>query len=310
MAKAKEAELVTDAREVKIAACGEKLGQRALAILLVGSLSFLVLFGCSPSPSNASSPSPASSASSSGEEGSGEASSSSEFNGSDVVEEEWLTLNQMVNINNRYYVFIQKSNLFNPIAADNTYEKSTLLVDYKSNESDPDNIIPVIDPAAERIVLSNYSPQKDTFSFFPITRTAYFGTYPNEIYSCEEINGIDVNSLEGGSIKDKIANYMHSIGVETPFLETLSSSITPVSEVPASFSIGYYQGTKWREETIEVDTEGFDFDSDNPIELPVEKTKDGYFFVDISSLGPGKYAIANGNKWHSQVNSYSVIEVA
>lgn len=310
VARSGEVEYLTDGRTIEMTTYGKRLGKQVIAILLVGALSSSTLFGCSSNSAKMSSSSLASSASNSSLEDNGASSSSSAVESDNVVEEEWLTLNQMVNINHRYYVFIQKGDLFNPVAADNTYRGLTLLVDYKSDEGDPDNIIPVVDSSAERIVLSNYSPQKDTFAFFPITRTAYFGTYPNEIFSCEEIDGIDVNSLEGGSIRDKIVNYMHSIGIETPFLKTLSSSITPVSEAPVEFSIGYYRGTKWCEETIEVDTEGFDFDSNNPIELPVEKTKDGYFYVNISSLSSGKYAVANGNKWYSQVNDYSVIEIA
>lgn len=300
------------------------------AIALVVFLS-LVLFGCSSNSSSTASSLPASSTNGSSvqeddsaslppanNEGNESATEEDESVSSssavdeikeNIVEEEWLTLDQM-NESNHFYVFIQKGDLFNPIAADNTYERNTLLVDYKSNEDDPDNIIPVVDSSAERLALSNYRPQKDTFAFFPITRTAYYGSYPNEIYSCEEIDGKDVNSLEGESIQEKIANYMHSIGIETPFLEDLPSRITPVSETPTEFTIGYYQGTKWVESTIWVKTEGFDINSNNSIELPIEKTKDGYFYVDISSLNPGKYAIANGNAWHSQVNDYSVIEIA
>lgn len=58
---------------------------------------------------------------------------------------------------------------------------------------------------------------------------------------------------------------------------------------------GRYEGTKWVEHQVDINIPCWGRElgkgSSAPIELNVEKTKDGYFFVQVDELEPGRYVV-------------------
>lgn len=56
-----------------------------------------------------------------------------------------------------------------------------------------------------------------------------------------------------------------------------------------SLSGGYYSGTSYTESSIVMDAKCYSFSE--TYEIPVVRTKNGYFVIDCSSLAPGRYCI-------------------
>ena len=56
---------------------------------------------------------------------------------------------------------------------------------------------------------------------------------------------------------------------------------------------GYYVGTKWEESTVKASIEYYKAYYGNSIDITPEKTKKGYFTVDITGLKKGLYFVKN-----------------
>ena len=61
------------------------------------------------------------------------------------------------------------------------------------------------------------------------------------------------------------------------------------SAQPTSLNVARYEGTQWQEGVIQFATPYWVIDTN--AKLPVEKTKEGYFYVDMSNVEAGKYFV-------------------
>ena len=61
------------------------------------------------------------------------------------------------------------------------------------------------------------------------------------------------------------------------------------SQNSTSLKEATYEGTQWEEDVIYFSTPYWVIDLNK--KLPIEKTKDGYFYVDMSNVEPGRYFV-------------------
>lgn len=126
----------------------------------------------------------------------------------------------------------------------------------------------------------------------PVLKEGYHSVKPNgslestfsSLYTYDEINGTEIHDSP-----DEAEEVLAQVGIDY-FHHTLC-----LSDSPTSFTVGYYERSQFKEETIDVSTpymEVTDSSADEDwIDLPVEKTKNGYFIVDTSALPSGKYIL-------------------
>lgn len=142
------------------------------------------------------------------------------------------------------------------------------LLDYKRNEGTEINGTP----------LTNVGE-----SSLELTRDQFLSAIHDEVQEILLPSGIEVLDLDHGMRDERYA-----IPTNNMF----------ASEQPASFTCGTYIGTDWTEEVVSIDipcyivqNKGFtdEFPGKAEIDLPVEKTKSGYFVIDYSELEPGRY---------------------
>lgn len=132
---------------------------------------------------------------------------------------------------------------------------------------------------------SLYSAQRNT----DLTKYSLGGN--NDSYA--EVNGIELdNTLE------TLQSALDGTGILMMCSsETDASPDAYVSRQPTSVVCGAYEGTNFVETEVLVDTPCFvtwnDYtDEDKSVTLAVEKTKDGYFFLDTSELSTGDYLVS------------------
>lgn len=129
-------------------------------------------------------------------------------------------------------------------------------------------------------------------------------------YDAEEINGLpfnptipddgrygwDVAEDELRKILDNIGCYFiyEELATEEKFGYRFIGSHEPNRYI----KIGYYEGTTFIEKDITCDDKYFYFTEKK--ELPVEKTKNGYFVVNTSSLESGEYVFYFGSNWYNK----------
>lgn len=137
-------------------------------------------------------------------------------------------------------------------------------------------------------------------------------------WSGEEVNLLDIVELEGQNIEGKLDRHIKdspykkladevfgSYGLEFHAVSGDKGSI--VSKSPSNYSYGYYNGTKWTEVNAvnNVPLYEITFDTGWAFLASVEKTKDGYFLVDLSGVEPGLYV----NAFHCGDQSTYVFEI-
>ena len=74
------------------------------------------------------------------------------------------------------------------------------------------------------------------------------------------------------------------------------------------FSIGGYHGTEWTEYEFYADIPFWVQDSYEVITVPVEKTKNGYFTVDLSGLEAGTYYNLTQSSWSSNDKMFEIVD--
>lgn len=120
----------------------------------------------------------------------------------------------------------------------------------------------------------------DNATACPVTFTGYFGK--SEITNVDEINGTEVTDLSS------MEAVLNPLGIQ-------SYRDGWICEKKTSFIVGKYNSTDWVEDTVEISEPFFKINLvEDSFDLPLEKTKDGYFIIDCSSLTPGKWAIKSG----------------
>lgn len=108
-----------------------------------------------------------------------------------------------------------------------------------------------------------------------------------------EINGVVIGDC-GGEYYERVAAILADAGTGIRYTDDFQW----VSPEPTSFTLGTYSGTDFKETTIEIgipycvcEQSGDSSYTDRFTLAELEKTKDGYFIVDTSSLEPGTYLV-------------------
>lgn len=140
----------------------------------------------------------------------------------------------------------------------------------------------------------------ESAGYYPVFDVGYYGGSSYSVDQESEINGVTVGEIDpSSSYAERVSQILEENGIE--YIKTTNSSIENLmsgfySSTETSLTFGHYSGTKWQEETIEINVPCYVFAGyHNFIDLPVEKTKDGYFVIDYSSLDSGKYMLRSGN---------------
>lgn len=140
--------------------------------------------------------------------------------------------------------------------------------------------VPVVNCEDGDVFVTTRESYSGTYSLYPVSEPLFFVRFQQDcMYNAEEINGIETNSLE---------DRREAIQANEDI--TLVHDALAVSNEVTSFTYGKYQGTKWMEETISVDQPGWKIMDEEPITVSHEKTKEGYFIIDLSGVPSGMYA--------------------
>lgn len=156
--------------------------------------------------------------------------------------------------------------------------------------------IPSIDTSAGEILVSKEGTE--SYNLFPVEKPVVYGSYEfNDLSAAEEINGIEVDS-QGFDSLDKKRAIIEASGVER------IGDVYVYSDEPSSIIFGRFEGAKWVEKTTEICERGYLVPdshyeygyayaqpTDTQIVVGVEKTKLGYFVVDLSGVPAGLYAV-------------------
>lgn len=141
----------------------------------------------------------------------------------------------------------------------------------------------------------------DQARYRAVDEVGYFGGSQIVGFTPEsEINGVVVGG-DGISLYSNVEQILNSMNID--LASTGSSDAREFygifnmlfSTEPTSFNLGSYQGTDWVEETVEINRPCYTLVQEEEGDLPVEKTKEGYFIIDCSSLSPGRYMLQSGN---------------
>ena len=137
-------------------------------------------------------------------------------------------------------------------------------------------------------------------SYQLVTDTGFLGGTKKDVFEEDtEVNGIALTSTLQKDIEKELQAILSPDEIELVNLSFGSGSLSNAffSHSPKTISYGFYDGTKWKEDSITINTPVYKVDSSTSgkeNELGQEKTKDGYFVIDCSSLPKGDYIIYSG----------------
>lgn len=126
------------------------------------------------------------------------------------------------------------------------------------------------------------------------------GTKTDEFVKDTEVNGV---TLATKDIKGELENILSPDGIEVLSLNASPNMENHFGIANVFFShdietvvYGSYRGTKWVDGSFEIDIPVYIAETTlgKRKELPQEKTKDGYFVIDCSTLPKGDYIIWSG----------------
>ena len=132
---------------------------------------------------------------------------------------------------------------------------------------------------------------------FPVLNMGYWPGFGLQDGKFEEIDGHASTPAEHGIVKYDMYIDGGSLGSNGHHLD----GIWTTSE-KNSYTVGYYEGTKWVEKSIEIDTPYCSVQEktrinerapryDSSISAPCEKTKEGYFICNLSDVPAGLYSL-------------------
>ena len=192
------------------------------------------------------------------------------------------------------YVMKQDGTLYSTRGVQLSFgQGSVSRVDFSGLTLDPDSQI-VTCNLAEGDQLVTFSAYTD-YGFAPVTRKGYVcqgtvriqsGVKLEEVYSVRNstYKDLSIDELDGIPVTDEES--LRSV-VESKGATIIGSGFYQYiySDSPKTFTAGYYSGTKFIESPVSLDTNYYEFGQKVPV--PVEKTKDGYFVVDLTSIDSG-----------------------
>ena len=226
----------------------------------------------------------------------------------------YLNLDEAIN-SEHYRLFVQRGDEFYPLSEHAfTGNTSTFTRDpshlTQYEEAYDGGLFAIFPDNGDRIVTTKRW-EKDVLLLYPITGEVYYGNSPANWGLIEEINGMPLDDSAGANHMAQIKECLAGLGV------TIAEDGKLESSTPISFTIGEYEGTKFVEKSIDVATPSYVVyfggrsysDLPNPVELTLEKTKEGYFYADLSNVPAGKYALINENAMKNWVNKIDVIVI-
>lgn len=135
----------------------------------------------------------------------------------------------------------------------------------------------------------------------PVNLVGYTNLYmllETRLENLETIANIDISTVN----EDLAATNAAISG--TPFSVTEYSVGAPIptrlnlylsDTYKETFTYGYFEGTEYIETNVAMLSPFYTYSMSADIDVPVQKTMDGYFIIDISSLNPGYYWLDNGS---------------
>lgn len=175
-------------------------------------------------------------------------------------------------------------------------KKGIFIVDSQYGIDRSDTQPPVVNASRGERLASTITSGDHLF-LYPTTNQKYYSfditSTATNYYNAEEINGIAIDGSPESMRSALVASGDISIfeGDENVLL----------AESPTSFTYGSFQGSKWIEETVNLDclvwatTVTAENDYEERIAIEEEKTKEGYSFIDLSTVKPGCYVFSASN---------------
>lgn len=139
----------------------------------------------------------------------------------------------------------------------------------------------------------------NTVQMYSILGEAYVGDFDIFFDDVEELNGVEVD-------QDNYSESLDAILAQSNIWTFKHVDYFAVSETPTTYSYGYYSNdAKWIEGSVEINRPALlcSIDESNSFSVPVIKSKQGYFTIDISNLASGRYLISTSQ-------SYYCVEIA
>lgn len=166
----------------------------------------------------------------------------------------------------------------------------------------------------EKLIL--IGTDSESVSLYPVVETGYWqGFGAADLGDYEEIEGVGVDTIrdsEGFFDAAAVSAFFSNYGIERRIVyydygdsdRTVTDTKTGKiwsgvdvlsmyrSDEEKALSAGWYEGTRWVDGAMVLDVPYCFASFEETVTAPVEKTKDGYFAVDISGVGPGLYVLS------------------
>lgn len=128
-----------------------------------------------------------------------------------------------------------------------------------------------------------------------ITNEGYYSDYYFDLNPSDEVEGVAFGETGAGEDDDsRVLDILHQVGLDVGYDEDYHW----VSNAPIDIHVGRWAGADLTEFTVSIDTPYIQCEQDGNTPcgdsftlLPTERTRDGYYTIDISSLEPGEYLI-------------------
>lgn len=139
---------------------------------------------------------------------------------------------------------------------------------------------------------------------YTVRESGYCPGYTRPLGKYDEIAGVDISSLDSDDVNNAVDTalrelggslsrnyiYLNDKGHHVGSIPVRESTPLITASHPVEITAGYYEGTKWESGRFPMRTY---YVIDERIELDIEKTKEGYFVANISSLEPGRYYLGS-----------------
>lgn len=251
---------------------GKKYALLSTAMLLVA----LCLFGCSGSNSKATENDVVS------DQSSEDLSKYALVAGTEEQTDSALTLEEVGETTDK--LFMGKDDSFYPVENVSYSEEGGLVSKpYYAHKSDATSIddTPVFH-LSQGCSLVTTCGDRWAYAFYPVTEEGYcLGRGDDNLKVYDEIDGVDIQ--ESKDKQQAAEDVLAEKGIVYQRYVYTSSS-------PTSFTVGRYVGTKFQEDTWEIDVP-YLFIGEDPTVCRLSQTKEGYFNVDTSTLTPGTYLV-------------------
>lgn len=121
----------------------------------------------------------------------------------------------------------------------------------------------------------------------------------------DEINGTDITTADPEAFSDMLDSLgFEYISIDYNWQDSEYTKYVALMDPDSTVTLGQYKDTSYIESTFSP-TVLYELSVDQPQNFPVEKTHDGYFVVDVQSLGSGSYAVRDKSPLTATVYCFS-----